>query len=255
MAFRFAYLGSGSRGNAALIEVDNTCVMLDCGFAIKETERRLARLHREPADISAVLITHEHGDHVAGAVRFTRKHKIPLYMTPGTRAAVRDAERAPLREVNCHEAFVVGDLYVQPTPVPHDAREPCQYVFTDGESRLGVLTDTGHVSLHMLQHYSACDALALECNHATAMLAAGPYPRSLKERVGGAFGHLNNDQSAQMLNDIDCSRLRQVVAVHISETNNTTAQARGALAGALSCADDDIAVVDQDDGLGWRDVG
>ncbi len=254
MSFRFAYLGSGSRGNAALIECDGTCVMLDCGFAVRETEKRLARLHREPADISALLITHEHGDHVAGAVGFARRHDIDLYMTPGTRAAVRNAERARLRPVNCHEAFSIGDLHVQPTPVPHDAREPCQFVFSDGQSRLGVLTDTGHVSTHMRQHYSACDALALECNHASDMLAAGPYPRSLKDRVGSDFGHLNNSQAAQMLRDIDCSRLQQVVAVHLSETNNTAAQAQQALSGALGCDADEIAVAAQADGLGWRDV-
>lgn len=255
MAFRFAYLGSGSRGNAALIECDHTCVMLDCGFALKETERRLARLHREPADISAILITHEHGDHVAGAVRFARKHDIDLWMTPGTRRAVRNAELAPLKLVNCHEDFAIGDLHIQPTPVPHDAREPCQYVFSNGERRLGILTDAGHVSRYMTQHYSRCDALALECNHATEMLEGGPYPRSLKQRVGSDFGHLNNAQAAQMLRDIDCSRLTHIVAVHLSETNNTASQARAALSGALGCGGDDIEVACQEEGLGWRDVG
>lgn len=254
MKLRFSYLGSGSRGNAALIEAGDTCVMLDCGFSAKETARRVRRLGRSPAEISAVLITHEHGDHVAGAVRFARQHDIELWMTPGTRAAVRDAHLARLRLVNCHETFDIGDLEIQPTPVPHDAREPCQYVFSDGSRRLGILTDTGHVSRHMLEVFSGCDALAVECNHAPDMLAAGPYPMHLKDRVGSNYGHLSNEQAAGMVTALDCSRLKHVVAVHLSETNNTTEKARAALAGALDCKTEEIHVAAQDDGLGWLDV-
>lgn len=229
--------------------------MLDCGFTLKELERRLARLHRTAADVSAILITHEHGDHVSGAVRFARRHDIELWMTPGTRAVLRGVERARVRNVNCHEPFEIGDLHIEPTPVPHDAREPCQYVFGNGARRLGVLTDTGHVSPHMLSVYAGCDALALECNHEHALLEAGPYPRSLKARVGSRFGHLNNGQAAAMLRDVDCSQLSHIVAVHLSEKNNTPMHARAALAQALNCEADDIAVAGQDAGLGWRDVG
>ncbi|MBT8136719.1 MAG: MBL fold metallo-hydrolase [Gammaproteobacteria bacterium] len=251
---RFSYLGSGSRGNAALIEAGDTCVMLDCGFSAKETARRVRRLGRKPGELSAVLITHEHGDHVAGAVRFCRQHDIELWMTPGTRAAVRDSHLARLQLVNCHEKFNIGDLEIQPTPVPHDAREPCQYVFSDGNRRLGVLTDTGHVSKHMLQIYSGCDALALECNHAPELLAAGPYPAHLKNRVGSNYGHLSNEQAAGMVTGMDCSRLQHVVAVHLSDTNNTTDKARAALAGALECGAGDVHIADQDEGLEWLDV-
>lgn len=252
---RFAYLGSGSRGNAALVESGRTCLMLDCGFTLKELQRRLARLCREPADVSAILLTHEHGDHVSGAVRFARKYDIELWMTPGTRAVVRGVNLARVREVNCHRNFAIGDIEIEPTPVPHDAREPCQYVFSNGARRLGVLTDTGHVSTHMQSIYAGCDALALECNHEHAMLEAGPYPRSLKDRVGSRFGHLNNEQAAAMLRSMDCSHLRHIVALHLSEKNNTPAHAREALAAALNCAADDVAVAGQDEGLGWRDVG
>ncbi|NND60214.1 MAG: MBL fold metallo-hydrolase [Gammaproteobacteria bacterium] len=252
---RFSYLGSGSRGNAALIESGDTCVMLDCGFSAKETERRVRRLGRRPSDISALVITHEHGDHVAGAVRFARRHDIDLWMTPGTRAAVRDAHLARLRLVNCHETFSIGDIQVEPTPVPHDAREPCQYVFGNGDHRLGILTDTGHVSKHMLQVYQGCDALALETNHSPAMLAAGAYPAHLKERVGCNYGHLSNEQAAAMLGNLDCSRLGHIVGVHLSEKNNKPELARAALAGALGCAPDDVHIADQAEGLEWLDVG
>lgn len=255
MKLRFSYLGSGSRGNAALIESGDTCVMLDCGFSAKETERRVRSLDRRPGDISAIVITHEHGDHVAGAVRFARRHDIELWMTPGTRAAVRDAHLARLRLVNCHENFSIGDLQIEPTPVPHDAREPCQYVFGNGTHRLGILSDTGHVSRHMLATYDGCDALALECNHAPDMLAAGPYPAHLKDRVGCDYGHLSNDQAADMLRQIDCSSLQQIVGVHLSDKNNTPDRARTTLADALDCDAADIQIADQATGLGWRDVG
>lgn len=255
MKLRFAYLGSGSRGNAALIESGDTCVMLDCGFSAKETERRVRRLDKRPSDISALIITHEHGDHVAGAVRFARRHSIDLWMTPGTRAAVRDAHLAKLRLVNCHEAFSIGDLQIEPTPVPHDAREPCQYVFGNGEHRLGILTDTGHVSRHMLSVYDGCDALALECNHSAQMLAEGAYPAHLKDRVSCNYGHLSNDQAADMLKNIDCSALGHIVGLHLSDKNNTPELAQIALAGALGCELSDIQIADQAEGLGWRDVG
>lgn len=255
MKLRFSYLGSGSRGNAALIESGDTCVMLDCGFSAKETETRVRKLGRRPGDISAIVITHEHGDHVAGAVRFARRHDIELWMTPGTRAAVKDAHLAKLRLVNCHETFSIGDLQVEPTPVPHDAREPCQYVFGNGAHRLGILTDAGHISRHMLAVYEGCDALALECNHAADMLAAGPYPAHLKERVGCDYGHLSNEQAAGMLRSMDCSALGHIVGVHLSEKNNTPARARAALAEALDCEVGDIQIADQATGLGWRDVG
>ncbi len=255
MTLRFSYLGSGSRGNAALVESGDTTVMLDCGFSAKETARRVRRLGKRPGEIDAILVTHEHGDHVAGAVRFARQHDIELWMTPGTRAAVRDAHLARLRLVNCHETFAIGDLQIEPTPVPHDAREPCQYVFGNGASRLGILTDTGHVSRHMLKVFNGCDALALECNHSAKMLAAGPYPAHLKDRVGSNYGHLSNRQAANMLEELDAGGLRHIVAVHLSEKNNTPGHAREALAGALGCSADEVAVACQDDGLEWRDVG
>ena len=255
MKLRFSYLGSGSRGNAALIESGDTCVMLDCGFSARETEKRVRRLDKRPADIKAIIITHEHGDHIAGAVRFARRHDIELWMTPGTKSVIRDAHLARLRLVNCHESFAIGDIEVQPTPVPHDAREPCQYVFGNGSHRLGILTDTGHVSRHMLEIYSGCDALAVECNHAPDLLAAGPYPAHLKDRVGCSYGHLSNEQAAGMVKSLECGKLSHIVALHLSEKNNTKDRAKAALAGALNCDADEIQVADQQHGLEWRDVG
>ncbi len=251
---RFASLGSGSRGNATLVEAGGTRVLVDCGFSCAETEKRLARLSLQPGDVEALLVTHEHSDHIAGVARFSRRFDIPVWMTAGTEAMHQGGALAAWHCFSGHERFEIGDLEVQPFPVPHDAREPCQFVFSDGASRLGVLTDAGSVTPHMARALSRLDALLLECNHDAQLLASGPYPPALKQRVGGQFGHLSNDQAADLLNKIDCGRLQHLVAAHLSDKNNQPHLARRALAAALGCAAADISVADQDAGLEWRTV-
>jgi phosphoribosyl 1,2-cyclic phosphodiesterase len=251
---RFCYLGSGSKGNAALVEAGGTRVMVDCGFSSAEVERRLARAGREPGDLDALLVTHEHGDHIGGVARFARRHSIPVWMTAGTFAGAPDRDLPELRLFNCHETFCLGDLQITPVPVPHDAREPCQFVFGDGGFRLGILTDTGHVTPHIIASLRDCDALMVECNHDPQMLACGPYPTALKARVGGRLGHLNNEQAAGLVERLETGRLQHLVAVHISEVNNTAALARRALARAVGARDDEIETVCQQAGIGWREL-
>lgn len=253
---RFSYLGSGSQGNGLVVEAGCTRVLLDCGFTLKETVARLARLGLTGEDLSAVVVTHEHDDHVSGVGRLARKFGLPVWVTYGTaRQAVRALEGADLRFIEAFSPFAIGDLQVYPYPVPHDAGEPAQFVFTDGAARFGVLTDVGASTPHIEAVLSGCDAIALECNHDRVMLENGPYPRSLKSRVGGRFGHLDNDAAASLLAAIDTSRLRQIVAVHLSLSNNRPELARDALARSLGCAPDWIAVADQFEGLDWRQVG
>ena len=253
---RFASLGSGSGGNALVAEAGATRVMLDCGFAVEETERRLARLGLAPGDLAGILVTHEHGDHVDGAIPLARRHGLGVWMTHGTFRASPRGIPAGVRitTVDSHSAFAVGDLEVQPFPVPHDAREPVQYVLSDGARRLGVLTDLGAPTRHVEATLSGCEALVLECNHDPDLLASGPYPGWLKSRIGGPFGHLANAAAAALLAAIDRSRLRHVIAAHLSAQNNRPELARAALAGALGCAPDWIGVADQATGFGWRDV-
>lgn len=251
---RFASLGSGSRGNATLVEQGATCVMVDCGFSCAEVEKRLARLGRAPADISAILVTHEHSDHIGGVGRLARKYDIPVWSTPGTLAAARDADIASPNLFNCHRPFAVGELEVLPFPVPHDAREPCQFVFDDGAARLGVLTDIGSLTPHVLRSLDGVDALILEFNHDTAMLADGPYPPRLKQRVGGDFGHLNNAQAADLLERLDRSRLRRLVAAHLSEKNNHPDRVRETLDATLAGDDCDVVIACQAQGFGWLGV-
>jgi len=253
---RFASLGSGSRGNAWLVDSGSVLVMLDCGFGLRETSMRLQRRGVAADAVSAIVITHEHADHARGAARFAARHGCGVWLTHGCLAMLQATGEAPERVqvLDSHTPFAIGDLEIRPFPVPHDAREPVQYCVTDGHARLGVLTDAGHVTEHMVQCLSGCHALALECNHDLDMLRQGSYPPGLKTRILGPYGHLDNQAAAALLARVDRGRLQHVVAAHLSEENNTPDLARSALAEVLGCAPADIDVADQDQGLDWRDI-
>lgn len=253
---RFAALGSGSRGNALVVEAGGTRVLLDCGFGPREVKRRLARLGLVPEDIDAVLVTHEHGDHIGGVARCAASFGWTIHASHGTCAAgFPDTDGLLIELIRGDDAFVIGELQVLPFPVPHDAREPVQYAFSDGSGRLGVLTDVGECTAHIVRMLSGCEALVLECNHDENMLMGGAYPAALKRRIAGRLGHLANHAAAGLLSCLDRSRLRHVIAAHLSERNNTPALARAALAQVLGCAADQIEVASQDDGFAWRSIG
>jgi phosphoribosyl 1,2-cyclic phosphodiesterase len=255
---RFASLGSGSDGNALVVEADRSRVLLDCGLGLREVERRLARVGLVATDLEGIVVTHEHGDHADGALALARRHGLRVWMTHGTWRAIapgltNDAAPDPgVSIIDSHGPFAVGGVEVHPFPVPHDAREPVQFVFSDGDRRLGVLTDVGASTPHIEAMLSGAAALVLECNHDAAMLERGPYPARLKERIRGAYGHLANDAAARLLAALDNRQLRHIVAAHLSRQNNTPELARAALAGALGCATEWIGVADQEEGFGWR---
>ena len=252
---QLASLGSGSRGNCTVIESQGATVLVDCGFSMRETERRLQRVKRDIKDISAILVTHEHGDHVRGVASLAKKYRLPVWSSRGTAKAAKLEVLADLNLWHCidiHKAFEIDGLQVQPIPVPHDAKEPCQFIFTDGDWRIGVLTDTGSITPYIEEQYSACDAFILEANHDEAMLANGAYPPSLKQRVGGNYGHLNNGQAKDLLSRIDTSKLQYLVASHISDKNNTVALARDKMSEAIDADASWIDVASQDEGLDWR---
>lgn len=255
---RFASLGSGSAGNSLVVEVEQTRVMLDCGFSVKETLFRLDRLDLKPSDLTGIVITHEHEDHAGGAFKLAAKYQIPLWLTYGTlKMATRycpDQHDLQLNVIDSYSAFDIDDIEILPYPVPHDAREPIQCVFSDGQYTLGVLTDVGRSTLHIEEKLSGCNALVLECNHDLDMLQGGPYSWSLKKRVGGDWGHLENSYSANLLSRLDNSRLQHLVAAHLSAKNNTPQLAKAALAQALGCELDWIGVADQFTGFDWREI-
>lgn len=250
----FSVLGSGSGGNASLVRHHDTCLMVDNGFSVNETVKRLARLETEPASISAILVTHEHGDHISGVAKFAAKYGIPVWMTAGAYQFAQFKGLSSAGLLVLEEPLVIGDLEVLPVHVPHDSREPAQFVFTDGVRRFGILTDLGRVTPHVLECYTGLDALMLEANHDADMLASGPYHHRLKRRVAGNYGHLSNDQAACLLGSVDVSRLQHIVAAHLSEQNNTQALAKAAFAEALGCTEDWIEIAHQKRGLGWRQI-
>lgn len=250
---RFASLGSGSAGNALLVESGATCLMLDCGFGLRETVARLLRLGKVPTDLSGILVTHEHGDHAGGVFRLARKHALPVWMTHGTWVACREcADGLDLRIIDGHQAFAIGDFEVQPFPVPHDAREPVQYVFSAAGRRLGVLTDIGEATPHVYAKLSGCDGLVLEFNHDTEMLAHSAYPASVKHRIAGRYGHLENCAAAALLGQLDCSRLQHLVAAHLSERNNSEHLVRKLVGEQFADFSGEFAVATQKEGFCWR---
>ncbi len=253
---RFASLASGSKGNCLVAEAGGSRVLLDCGLSPREAQRRLARLGLAPSDLAGILVTHEHDDHGGGVAAFAAQHGLPIWLSYGTRRALEETDRLAagldLRLIDTRSPFAVEGLEVRPYTVPHDAREPVQFVLSDGAFRLGVLTDIGAPTTHVEAALSGCDALVLECNHDLEMLWNGAYPKWLKQRIAGPLGHLDNEAAGALLAALDRSRLKHVVAAHLSEQNNRPELACAALARALGCEDHWVGVASQQDGFGWR---
>jgi phosphoribosyl 1,2-cyclic phosphodiesterase len=249
-------LGSGSRGNATVVRRGRTVLLIDCGFGLRAAEARLAALGIAAAEITAVLVTHEHTDHLHGVGPLARRHNLPVWLTRGThRAGAAALGALPACHYLCGDAPVeIGDLACLPVTVPHDAREPVQYVIGDGASRLGILTDVGRITPHIVTHFSDLDALLLEFNHDLDLLQAGSYPPALKARIAGGYGHLSNPQSAAGLRALAGPRLQHLVALHLSEQNNAVALARAEAAAALACPPEWVGVAAQDGGFPWREI-
>lgn len=276
---RFACLGSGSRGNSWVIQAvesgQTSTVVLDCGFKVRELERRLSRLGVSGNEISALLITHEHGDHSGGAASLISRYPMSLWTSHGTWNAVRSGfdnlftagnHRSPpehLHSIVSEEKFCVGDLQIMGFEVSHDANESLHFVFEAGGMRLGILTDTGCSTGTIERVLSGCHALAVEFNHDARMLSQGPYPESLKERVGGDQGHLSNAQASDLVVSVWHPELQHIIASHLSAKNNTPALAETAMVESLSkvastrgigLPSTELHIADQDRGLEWLEL-
>lgn len=257
---RFCNLGSGSAGNATVVEAPDggrrSRVLIDCGFSLRELDMRLARAGLAAEQIDAVFVTHEHGDHIGCAVALARREGIALWMSRGTWRAIGAPELPGLLDfARDGETIAIGALELTPYTVPHDAQEPLQLRCSDGAARLGVLTDAGSLTPHLIEHLQGCQALLLECNHDPALLAASRYPPSLKARIGGRLGHLSNEVAAEILGRCAHAGLQHVIAAHLSEQNNRPDLARAALARACGAPAGDILVADPALGCDWRSVG
>lgn len=253
---RFRNLGSGSSGNATVVEGRSgsgvTRVLVDCGLGLRQLDQRLALAGLVAGDIDAIFVTHEHSDHIGCARQVALRHRIPVWMSRGTHAGARDGNfDGLLRYASDGVQIALGEVGVMPFTVPHDAREPLQLRCTDGARSVGILTDLGHATDHVLGHLTGCHALLLECNHDPQMLADSAYPPFLKKRVGGKHGHLSNDRSADIAAALRHPGLSTVVAAHLSRENNRPELARAALAAALGCAHVDVGVADPALGTDW----
>jgi len=250
---RFTSLGSGSAGNALLVERGQTRLLVDCGFAVRDLVVRLLSRQCTPEELSGILVTHEHGDHISGVFRLARKFGLPVWLTHGTWVASRESDAdLDIRIIDSDRSLTIGDWEVLPFTVPHDARQPVQYLFAAEGRKLGVLTDIGEITPHVCDVLSGCSGLVLEFNHDAGMLARSTYPASLKRRIGGRFGHLENDAAGALLSRIDCSRLQHLVAAHLSERNNCETLVRAAIARSIGCELDWPVVATPDSGFDWR---
>ncbi len=263
---RYASLGSGSSGNATVIEARcsdrTTRLLLDCGFSVRDTEKRLARLGLAGTDIDALIVTHEHEDHIGGAARFVRKFGTPLYMSRGTYHSVvnhntRSCANLPVEFCVHNQALHIGLIQIHPFTVPHDAREPLQFVFemqteSVARKRLGILTDAGHVSPHMVHVLQGCHALVLEYNYdARKMAASTKYPPTLKQRILGAHGHLDNLDAHRLLEQLIHTQLGSVHAAHLSRETNDAQLVGQMLDELLTPHNIPYFVACQDEGFDW----
>lgn len=248
---RLASVGSGSKGNATLVCSGETTLLVDCGFGAREMLARLVELDVDAADIDAILVTHEHSDHIGGVTAISKATGAPIYATHGSIISGKLESARRVVEIASDSTFAIGDIDVTAVTVPHDAREPVQYIFQHADKQVGVLTDLGTVSEHVLRAYSRCDLLLLEFNHDLEMLRRGPYPAALKRRVSGDFGHLNNQQALAMLNSLGDNLPQVVIAGHISEQNNAIDVVESLLEPMISSTDLTVIYATQSQGFDW----
>lgn len=222
---RCASIGSGSKGNALLVEDQGTTLLLDCGFNLKQLKAGLDKLGKSVEDINAVFITHEHSDHISGLKTLSKNCDAAIYMSFGTAVASKSLSLPRLNYISDGMKIAIGHFNVTAVTVPHDSREPYQFVISSSveaqqEKTLGVLTDLGSIPPYVADFYKECDALVLEANYDLDMLRVGPYPPSVKNRVASDWGHLSNVQAAEFLTQVNQDKLQWLMAAHVSENNN-----------------------------------
>ena len=227
---KFCSLVSGSSGNALYLEHKNTKILIDCGISCARICAALKEIEVDPSEIDAVVITHEHSDHVSGVRVFTNKFGIKAYSSVGT---LEKIDCFCSEQARAGNAFEIGDILVKPFDIPHDAAMPFGYSFVLGNKRLSIATDMGKIDLEVAKNIRGSDIVFLEANHDIEMLVNGPYPYYLKERIRGREGHLSNDQCASLAVSLARTGTKKFILGHLSNTNNTPEIARKTVETAL----------------------
>lgn len=251
---RIASLGSGSAGNSLLVQSGSTTLLVDCGFTMKEAIARMHPLGIVPSDLDAVLLSHEHGDHVKGVGPLSRKFGLPVWSTHGTYHRARDNRFASVRLFHAHEPFRIGSIDVDPFPTPHDAAESCQFVFHSASTRFANVTDLGACTPHVRTKLEGVHGLVVECNYDQDMLANGPYPLSVQKRIRSDYGHLGNEQAGHLVNQLDHPDLQCILLGHLSEQNNSDEVALSTMQRHVSSRHDRLNVLAQHRASPWYTI-
>ena len=214
-------LASGSKGNSLFISTPDTALLIDAGLSGREIERRMAHVGENPGDLKAIIITHEHSDHIRGAGILSRRFNIPVYVTPRTYSACQGLGKIHhLNHFECGRSFDVGSIQINPFSISHDASDPAGLTLTFQEKKIGIATDLGVVTGLVREHLKNSMALYLESNHDPDMLIKGPYPWHLKQRIRSRTGHLSNVDARNLVSELLHQDLRHIILAHLSEENN-----------------------------------
>jgi len=222
MSLYITSLNSGSNGNCYYIGNDKHAVLIDAGISCRETEKRMKRLGLDITRVRAIVVSHEHGDHITGIPGLSKKYKFPVYITTNTlRSSNLPIEKELIRSFKPYESILIGDLSVNAFPKFHDACDPHSFLVTHNGIKVGVFTDIGSSCKHVISHFKQCHAAFLEANYCEEMLENGNYPYHLKRRISGDNGHLSNTQALELFNTHKGKQLSYLILSHLSKNNNS----------------------------------
>ena len=255
---KFCSLGSGSMGNSYVVAQDDQIIIIDCGFNISEFQKRLKKLEIDPFSVTAMLLTHEHDDHSKSIFSVASKYNLPIFLTHGTyKMCKKKINKNKVNKfifINFLEDFKIGKIKITPIPVPHDAREPVQFKFEYSNKKIAIISDLGFGNQILIDQIKNVDALILESNHDDNLLAKSKYPRSLKDRISGKYGHLSNTESAKILDLINTKNLLWLGASHLSKENNTSDLVKSSWGKVLKNNSIGINIIAQDHVTNWVSI-
>lgn len=242
-------LASGSKGNAVFISSGDTSLLIDAGLSGIEIERRLKSRGLDPKNLDAILVSHEHSDHIQGVGVLSRRYKLPVYINSKTRKAAISqlGNLYDSKNFECGSTFTINDLSIHPFSISHDAKDPCGFTVNQNGTKIGIATDLGIATSMVKAHLKGCTLLILEANHDEKMLINGPYPWPVKQRVKSRIGHLSNEESKALLNELQHDGLKHVMLAHLSETNNTPQKAFNEVGQALTRCEPRLYVASQNE--------